>query len=54
MSAPETTQTGVPIVDCGKCEGRHPASRLHCAECGRPSLFIDPEGLCLRCQGVSA
>lgn len=35
----ETTQTGIPIVDCDLCERRHPVTRGHCAECGAPSLF---------------
>lgn len=35
----ETTQTGITIIDCDLCEMRHPVTRGHCPECGRPSIF---------------
>ncbi|MFJ2506305.1 DNA cytosine methyltransferase [Microbacterium sp. NPDC087592] len=35
----ETTQTGIPIIDCGECGRRHPVTRRHCAVCGSPSQF---------------
>ena len=35
----ETTQTGIPFIDCEECGKRHPAGRSHCAICGTFSLF---------------
>ena len=37
----ETTQTGIPVVDCDQCGMRHPATRQHCARCGEGHIFID-------------
>lgn len=52
MSA-TTTPTGVPIIECGQCHGRHPETRRHCSGCGAPSVFLSPEtGECLRCGGA--
>lgn len=45
----ETTQTGMPIIDCGKCGKRHPEASAHCILCGSPSLFIDGMGFCIGC-----
>jgi hypothetical protein len=49
-----TTQTGMPIIDCGACGMTHPAGRQHCGACGRPSLFISPAGACLQCAPAAA
>jgi hypothetical protein len=46
----KTTPTGVPIILCGSCGIEHTATRRHCSTCGRPSFFIDPEGVCLDCR----
>lgn len=35
----ETTQTGIPIIDCEQCGHRHPVTRNHCAICGLATLF---------------
>lgn len=41
----------VVVIDCARCQQRHPATRNHCGECNRASLFINPEtGLCLTCK----
>lgn len=37
--APETTPTGIPIVDCETCGKRHPETRVHCPVCGMANLF---------------
>lgn len=47
-----TTQTGIPIIDCD-CGRTHPITRRHCALCGRASLFLS-EGVCLNCGEVAA
>ncbi len=47
--SPETTQTGIPIIDCDKCGNRHPQNRAHCILCGTASLFIDGMGFCIGC-----
>jgi len=39
MSAPQTTPTGIRIIDCEQCERRHPEMRKHCSTCGSPSMF---------------
>lgn len=39
MSAPQTTPTGIRIIDCAQCERRHPETRKHCSTCGSPSMF---------------
>ena len=49
-----TTQNGVPIIDCTQCGGTHPEPRKHCMSCGRPSLFINPQNLCLNCNPKEA
>lgn len=46
----ETTQTGVPIIDCAVCDTRHPESREHCVNCGRATVFIAPSNMCLKCD----
>lgn len=35
----ETTQTGIPVIDCNECGRRHPETRKHCATCGLATLF---------------
>ena len=50
MTSPSTTPTGVPIIDCNRCSGRHPATRKHCRTCGRASAFVQRNGLCLACR----
>lgn len=35
----ETTQTGIPVIDCNECGHRHPETRKHCATCGLATLF---------------
>lgn len=45
----ETTQTGIPIIDCEKCSTRHPVTREHCITCGKPSRFIF-DGVCIGCD----
>ena len=36
-----TTQTGIPIIECGECGQTHPGTRRHCTVCGMPTLFPD-------------
>lgn len=48
----DCTQTGVPIIHCGTCRLYHPDGRRHCNECGKPTLFINPQGICLKCEGT--
>ena len=45
-----TTPTGVPIILCLKCRLYHPDGRRHCQKCGKPTLFINPAGNCLKCE----
>lgn len=33
------TQTGIPIIECTICGTKHPETREHCPDCGKPSLF---------------
>ena len=40
MTAPTTTPTGIPIIDCDTCGYRHPATRSHCPYCTGPHLFL--------------
>lgn len=45
-----TTPSGIPIIECDECGWSHPATRSHCARCGKPSAFIEPANrLCLGC-----
>ena len=41
------TPNGVPIRLCGQCGIEHPITRQHCADCGRPTLFLTA-GRCAR------
>lgn len=51
MTETRTTPSSIPFVDCDECRRNHPATRSHCARCGRPSAFIDPANrLCLDCS----
>lgn len=43
------TPAGTSSVLCASCGLAHPASRRHCGKCGRASLFIDADGLCVTC-----
>lgn len=45
-----TTPTGIPIRLCELYSIEHPITRKHCTRCGRPSLFINADDLCLLCQ----
>lgn len=45
----DTTPMGVPIIHCSTCNLYHPEQRKHCSACGMPSLFINPDGYCLKC-----
>jgi len=47
----ETTQTGIPIIDCEICGYRHPSHTQHCITCGKPSRFIF-DGVCIGCAPV--
>lgn len=49
MTGP-TTPTGIPIRLCSVCGVTHPITRRHCTKCGRPSLFIKPDGVCIHCE----
>lgn len=49
-----TTPTGMAITACGACGVSHPVGRGHCGDCGRPSLFISPAGVCLTCAAPAA
>ena len=49
-----TTPTGIPITLCAGCGSEHPATRHHCAKCGRASLFLDALGRCLGCADHDA
>lgn len=53
LAGDETTQTGVPIILCDRCNKRHPIMRGHCDQCVAPALFLK-DGLCLRCRGLRA
>ena len=45
------TPNGVPIRLCDQCGIEHPITRQHCADCGRPTLFLTA-GRCARgCPG---
>ena len=44
-----TTQTGIPIIECGKCGMVHPETRKHCPVCGKPTLYPN-----IHCQAVAA
>jgi formate dehydrogenase maturation protein FdhE len=45
----ETTQTGIPFIQCTACTGRRPETRRHCTNCGRASIFLDQHLNCLPC-----
>lgn len=47
-----TTPTGIPYIDCTRCEINHPENRRHCHNCNSPSIFVTPEtgDLCYQCQ----
>lgn len=49
-----TTQTGIPIRECSKCGYTHAITRDHCLCCGRPSAFLDPDGICIPCSKTPA
>ena len=40
-----TTPNGVPIILCAECNREHPQGKRHCDICGRPSAFINDNGL---------
>ena len=45
-----TTPTGIPITYCDDCERYHPATRGHCIKCGKPTLFLNPDSNCTKCE----
>lgn len=49
LEAPgRTTQTGIPITDCGDCGKTHPVTRRHCSGCGTATVFLDDNLVCIR------
>lgn len=36
-------------ITCPRCGLDHPTGKRHCEQCGRPSAFIQDDGLCLKC-----
>ena len=44
-----STQNGIPIIECGKCGMEHPETRKHCQVCGKPTLYPN-----IHCQAVAA
>lgn len=45
----DSTQMGVPVLQCERCGRTHPINRKHCAVCNSPSAFINRSGLCMTC-----
>ena len=45
-----TTPINAPIITCPRCGLDHPTGKRHCGTCGKPSAFIQDDGLCLKCR----
>lgn len=50
MTLSPSTPTGIPIRLCMQCGFEHPITRQHCDRCGRASLFIGSDGVCVHCR----
>ena len=42
--------TGYTPSACPECGIDHPTGKRHCEQCGKPSAFIQDDGLCLKCR----
>jgi uncharacterized OB-fold protein len=49
-----TTQTGIPITECGDCGKTHPVTRRHCSGCGTATVFLADDQVCIRCRDFPA